>query len=182
MVFLRTMDTTDATETEGSITTEGTETEAPEVSPVSPPQENLPKSTPRQKNFGKLQIKINDVKVDDVPQMPEIGEGEEEGGEALSDFTVEDAKLLAQSIWNMPSMMLGDYMEPDPKMVNRWGEQLFRYCERKGINMWDYAFDELPLLMSSAMLGGSMVKKYSEHKKEEDAKKKQEEEETDKEG
>lgn len=163
---------------ERNVVSTGSENEANIPEETESPPQNLPKSTPRSKSFGKLNLEVHDVKVDEVPQMPEIQENEE-AGEALSDFNEQDAQLLAQAIWNVPGAMFGDYLAPDPKLVDRWGTQLFRYCERKGINMWDYAFDELPLLMSSMMLGGSMVKKYSEHKKELEIEKKLKEKEED---
>ena len=152
------------------------EENSPEITPQPQEPVNKTKGEGVRKHvaskFTKLELEIADTKVGDVPQFQESEKTEEQ--EALSDFSVEDARLLAQSLWNVPGAIFGDYMVPDKALVDRWGDQLFRYCERKGINMWDYAFDELPLAISTMMLGGSMVKKYSEHKKEEDEKKKEE--------
>ena len=125
-----------------------------------------------------LKLEIHDGSVAEVPTFgPQNGEVIEEDEEPVADFTVEDAKLLAASIWNIPGAILGPHLEPDQKLVDRFGEQLFGYCQRKEINLWDYAFEELPLMISGMALGGAMVKAQLLHMAEVKEKKRLEEEE-----
>jgi hypothetical protein len=149
------------------------ETGEPEAEVVAP--------GPDKKLVGKgkaapLQLNIADGSVADVPQF---GGGEGEPGidqEPVADFTKEDAILLSQSIWNIPGAILGEHLEPDQKMVERFGEQLYGYCKRKEVNLWDYAFEELPLMISGGTLAAAMVKSQLQHMAEEKKKKEEEEE------
>ena len=99
-----------------------------------------------------------------VADMPHVDEDEEKVVETT--FTKEDSKFFAQMIWNIPPAILGDHMQVDEKLVTQWGLQLFSYCERKGINMYDYMFDELGLVMSTGVIAASLVAKHKAHKKE----------------
>ena len=146
----------------------------PEVEAVAAPG-------PEAKKVGKgaaapMQLNILDGSVADVPQFGgEGGVGVPEDQAPVADFTKEDAILLASSIWNIPGAILGDHLEPDPKLVERFGEQLYGYCVRKEVNLWDYAFEELPLMISGGTLAAAMVKSQLQHMAEEKKKKEEEE-------
>ena len=114
--------------------------------------------------YTKVDLKVVPV-VKNVADIPHVTEDEDKVVETT--FTKEDAKFFAQMIWNIPPAVMGDYMQVDEKLVAQWGLQLFSYCERKGINMYDYMFDELGLVMSTGVIAASLVAKYKVHKKEE---------------
>ena len=122
--------------------------------------------------YTKVDLTVTPV-VKNVADIPHVTEDEEKTIETT--FTKEDAKFFAQMIWNIPPAVMGDYMQVDEKLVTQWGLQLFSYCERKGINMYDYMFDELGLVMSTGVIAASLVAKYKVHKKEEKEKEADEE-------
>jgi hypothetical protein len=121
--------------------------------------------------YTKADLKVIPI-VKEVADIPHVTEDEDKVVETT--FTKEDAKFFAQMIWNIPPAVMGDYMQVDEKLVTQWGLQLFSYCERKGINMYDYMFDELGLVMSTGVIAASLAAKYKTHKKEEEEKKEEE--------
>ena len=114
--------------------------------------------------YKKVELNVIPV-VKNVADIPHVSE--DEGKEVQSTFTKEDARFYSQMIWNIPGAVLGDYMIVDEKLINQWGDQLFSYCERKGLNLYDYMFDELGLVMSTGVIVTSLTVKYKKHKKEE---------------
>ena len=132
-----------------------------EETPVASVQE---KKTPTGA-YGKVSLQVETVKKN-VPDIPHVEQdkGKQEAPQAT--FTKEDAVFFAQMIWGIPPAIMGDYLTVDEKLIKNWGEQLFSYCERKGINLYDYVFDELGLIMSTGVIAASMTAKYQAHKKE----------------
>ena len=122
-----------------------------------------------------LQFEVKDVKKN-VPDMPDVSNEEKQAKENL--FTKEDARFFGQIIWNIPEGIWGDYMAVDEKLINQWSDQLYSYCERKGINLYDYVFAEFGLIMSTAVIVTSLATKYRAHKKEEKEKEEEEESES----
>ena len=143
--------------------------EVAEEVPITPVGEE--KTTPTGA-YKKVDLKVIPT-VKEVADIPHVTEDEDKVVETT--FTKEDAKFFAQMIWNIPPAVMGDYMQVDEKLVNTWGDQLFSYCERKGLNLYDYMFDELGLVMSTGVIAASLVAKYKVHKKEEEEKKVKEE-------
>ena len=122
--------------------------------------------------YSKVELNVIPV-VKNVADIPHVTEDEDKKVETA--FTKEDARFFGQMIWNIPPAILGDYMQVDEKLVNQWSDQLFSYCERKGLNLYDYMFDELGLVMSTGVITASLVTKYKVHKKEEEEKEDKEE-------
>lgn len=116
-----------------------------------------------------LQIEINPV-TKDVPDIPEINEDEKKEQAKVVIFSQTDSKFFAQMIWNMPPAIFGDYMQVNEKLVATFGEQLFSYCERKGLNPYDYLFDELGIVLATGAICMDLGMKYKAHKKEEEEK------------
>lgn len=123
--------------------------------------------------YKKVELNVIPV-VKNVADIPHVKDEDEKV--VKTTFTKEDAKFFAQMIWNIPPAVMGDYLTVDEKLVEQWGLQLFSYCERKGINMYDYMFDELGLVMSTGVIAASLTAKYKAHKKEEKEKEEEEEE------
>ena len=155
----------EATETEGSVkdleVNSGEEIAEEEEAPITPVGEEKVTSTGK---YTKVDLTVTPV-VKNVPDMPHAEDEEDKVVETT--FTKEDAKFFAQMIWGIPPAVMGDYMEVDDKLVTQWGLQLFSYCERKGLNLYDYMFDELGLVMSTGVIAASLAAKYKAHKKEE---------------
>ena len=136
--------------------------------PITPTGEEKTTSTGAYK---KLDLTVTPV-VKNVPDIPHVAEDEEK--EVKTTFTKEDSEFFASMIWGVPPAIMGDYIAVDEKLIKEWGKQLFSYCERKGINIYDYVFAELGLVMSTGVIVTSMAVKYREHKKElEEAKEKE---------
>ena len=142
--------------------------EVTEEVPITPVGEE--KTTPTGA-YTKVDLTVTPV-VKNVADIPHVEEDEQK--EVQTTFTKEDAKFFAQMIWNIPPAILGDYMQVDEKLVAQWGLQLFSYCERKGVNLYDYMFDELGLVMSTGVIAASLAAKYKTHKKEEEEKRDEE--------
>lgn len=123
--------------------------------------------------YKKVDLKVKQI-VKKVPDIPEVTEESEKKPE-VSIFSKDDAKFFSQMIWNLPPAIIGDYMEANEKLVKTFGEQLFSYCERKGLNPYDYLFDELGLLLATGAICADLGVKYRKHKKEEEKKEKEEE-------
>jgi hypothetical protein len=78
----------------------------------------------------------------------------------VPDLTEEDCLFLSEALWSLPNLIIDRVPVPNPEKVRKWNAQLFRYCVRKGINPYDYIFDELPLVLATAALAGEMWKGY----------------------
>ena len=140
-----------------------------EETPVAPVQEKKTLTGA----YGKVDLHVETIKKN-VPDIPHVEEDDKKQV-VQTTFTKEDAVFFAQMIWGIPPAIMGDYLTVDEKLIKNWGEQLFSYCERKGINLYDYVFDELGLIMSTGVIAASMTAKYQAHKKElKDAKDKDE--------
>ena len=132
-----------------------------EQTPVAPEQERKAPTGA----YGKVDLHVETIKKN-VPDIPHVEQDKGKPEAPQATFTKEDAVFFAQMIWGIPPAIMGDYLTVDEKLVKNWGEQLFSYCERKGINLYDYVFDELGLIMSTGVIAASMTAKYTAHKKE----------------
>ena len=153
----------------------GTEEEIPEEEPVLVAPVERKAATGAYK---KVELKVETVKKE-VPDIPHVEQDEGKNQAPAATFTKEDSHFFAQTIWTIPQMVFGDYMEVNEKLVNAWGDQLFSYCEKKGFSPLEYFFDELPLLIATGSIVGSLAVKQREHKKKlKDDKEKEDEEES----
>lgn len=91
-----------------------------------------------------------------------------------TDFTVEDCEMLCNSVINLPSLFAGAYLVRTPEQVKPFAFELYKYCQKKGIDPLSYFFDEFGMMMTGAVLAGGMYKDFQKHKEYE--KKKEEEE------
>ena len=85
------------------------------------------------------------------------------GARALApvpDLTEEDCLFLSEALWSLPNLIVDRVPVPNHDKLVKWNAQLFRYCVRKGINPYDYIFNELPLVLATAALAGGMWKGY----------------------
>ena len=142
----------------------GGEEEIPEEEPTVAVPEQEKKAPVGAYKAVNLTVETVKKNVPDIPHVEQDEKGNQQAPQAT--FTKEDAVFFAQMIWGIPPAVMGDYLTVDEKLIKNWGEQLFSYCERKGINLYDYVFDELGLIMSTGVIATSMAAKYRTHKKE----------------
>ena len=128
--------------------------------PITPTGEEKTTSTGAYK---KLDLTVTPV-VKNVPDIPHVAEDEEKKIENV--FSKTDAKFFSDMIWAIPPSIFGDYMTPNDAAVKNFGEQLFTYCERKGLNPYSYLFDELGLVLATGAMCADLSVKYRKHKKE----------------
>ena len=116
-----------------------------------------------------------EIKVDEIPmgEVPPMGEKEGEGinEELPEDISLEDFQPLLNSFINVPGLYFGTWWVRSREQTDIFAKELHIYCQKKGINIRDYMFDELPLLMVGAQLAGGI---YSDYKTEKAKKKKPE--------
>ena len=145
------------------------------------PSEQLP--------FEKVEIHVEGEAVKPIPKIPvgafngagaegeQEGEGEDKGtGEIPDDISLDSLKALINSGINIPALYVGTWFLRTPEQTDIFATELYYYCEKKGINLRDYLFDELPLLLAGINLAGGIYGDYQKFKKE------TEEEAEDKEG
>ena len=116
------------------------------------------------------EIKIDETPVGEVPQMGEK-EGEGINEEFPEDISLEDFQPLLNSFINVPGLYFGAWWARSREQTDIFAKELHIYCQKKSINIRDYMFDELPLLMVGAQLAGGI---YSDYKTEKAKKKKPE--------
>lgn len=92
--------------------------------------------------------------------------------ELPEDIDIESFKPLLNSLINTPSLYFGTWWIRTPEQTDIFATELHIYCQKKGICIRDYIFDELPLLMVGAQLAGGIYSDYTKHKKNEKTKEK----------
>jgi len=123
------------------------------------------------------EITFTDEKFEVIPVHAKTGSpsSEEPGTEAKNigagppgptapspDFTEDDLMFLSESVWNLPGIFLDKLPPRDPEKLKKWNAQFYRYCVKKGINPWEWFFDELPLALASIGMVGGIWRDYKE--------------------
>lgn len=80
--------------------------------------------------------------------------------ETLQDFTESDLMFISTTLWTLPSVIVEDVPEPEESDLQNFNRQFYLYCVRKGINPYDYFFDEFPLAIAAISMGAKMYKGY----------------------
>lgn len=88
------------------------------------------------------------------------GTFDEPQAEDFEDFTEDDVMFISTSVWTLPALISEDIPSPDDHDLQQFNHHLYRYCKRKGINPFDYLFDELPLALAAITMGGKMYNGY----------------------
>ena len=121
----------------------------------------------------KTKFKEADVKVEELPptpieQPPIEGkgaiEGEEEAPPEEEEFSLDDSKNICQALWNIPSVIFGECLILEENRTNGFAKQFHIYCIKKGINPYDYFFDEFGLVMAALPIVQYMKKQHTEFK------------------
>ena len=136
--------------------------------------------------FEKVEIHVEGEAVKEIPKIPPSAfdgagaEGEQEGedkgtGEIPDDISLDSLKGLINSGVNIPALYVGTWWIRTPEQTDMFTTELYYYCQKKGINLRDYLFDELPLILAAINLGGGIYNDYKEFKKAEKEEKEGEE-------
>ena len=112
-----------------------------------------------------------DVAVEELPltpiEQPPGGEGALEGGEEVveeEEFSLKDSQSICQSLWNIPAVFLGDHLILEATQTNSFAKHFHIYCIKKGIDPFDYFFDEFGIAMAALPLAQSLLKAHREFK------------------
>jgi hypothetical protein len=95
-----------------------------------------------------------------IPAGPAPAPGPGPGPAAAEAFTEEDCLFMSEALWALPSVVWDRVPSPDPVKLRKWNGIFFKYCVKKGINPFDYLFDELPLIIATAGLAAPMWKGF----------------------
>lgn len=97
------------------------------------------------------------------------GDAVAQGGQAqvpqgqAGDFSAEDVFFISDALLNLPTVIWTKLPERDPEKVKTFNEQFWKYCVRKGIDPWDYFFDEFGIIMAVVPIAKSYMDDYKEH-------------------
>lgn len=108
-------------------------------------------------------------------ETPPSSQGEGIGDGTLSEgvppqseeFDLEDAEDLSESVWNIPAALFGKHLEIQKPSTDKFARPMYRYCQRKGINPFEYLpmGNELPMIFAATAIIGELRRLHNEHKK-----------------
>lgn len=76
----------------------------------------------------------------------------------------EDVHEFLVMVLETPSYIWGDHLLRTDAQVKRFSHQVYIYCEKKGIDISEYLFDEFGLIFSGVVLIQGMRKDHAEYK------------------
>lgn len=68
--------------------------------------------------------------------------------------------FMSETIWSLPCIVWDKIPAREPEKLKAWNKQFYRYCVKKGINPFEYFFDELPIIISTVGLAGGLWRDY----------------------
>lgn len=111
-------------------------------------------------------VEVEELAPTRIEQPPTEGEGEaeEEAPPEEEEFSLEDSQNICQALWNVPSVLLGEHLILEATQTNSFAKQFHIYCIKKGINPYDYFFDEFGIAMAGLPLVQHLFKAHREFK------------------
>lgn len=79
------------------------------------------------------------------------------------DYTEEDVMFISESVASLPSIFFPKVPLRTKEQVIPFNHQFYRYCKKKGINPFEFFFDEFGLLMAGAGLAGGIWRDYKDN-------------------
>ncbi len=79
------------------------------------------------------------------------------------DYSEEDLLFITESVVSLPSIFLPKIPLRTKEQIAPFNHQFYRYCKKKGINPFEFFFDEFGLMMAGAGLAGGIYRDYKEH-------------------
>jgi hypothetical protein len=78
------------------------------------------------------------------------------------DYSEEDLLFMTETMWSMPQLVFEKLPDRDPEKLKKWNHTFYKYCVKKGINPFEWFFDELPLALATIGLAGGAYRDYKE--------------------
>ena len=118
-------------------------------------------------DFQKADVAVEELDPTLIEQPPTEREGMAEGEGGViqeEEFSLDDSKNICQAVWNIPSVIFGEHLILDESQTNSFAKQFHIYCVKKGINPFDFLFDEFGLIMAALPIVQYMNKQHTEFK------------------
>ena len=96
--------------------------------------------------------------LDESFQIESIAETETSDG----DFTQDDLLFISETLVNLPVMFYDRLPEREPAQVKRFNKIFYKYCKKKGIDPFEYMFDEMGLIIVTVGIAASYKRDYKE--------------------
>ncbi len=71
--------------------------------------------------------------------------------------------FITESVASLPSIFFPKVPLRTKEQLTPFNHQFYRYCKKKGINPFEYFFDEFGLAMAGMGLAGGIWRDYKEH-------------------
>lgn len=115
--------------------------------------------------FTKADVVVEELPPTIIEQPPteEPAEGEEAPPEE-EEFSLDDSRNICQAMWNIPSVIFGEHLIVEEAQTNGFAKQFHIYCIKKGINPYEYFFDEFGLVIAALPIVQYMRKQHTEFK------------------
>lgn len=112
-----------------------------------------------------------DERFEVIPVPANINQASEEGPEAsgtisspVSDaYTEEDLIFLTESVVTLPSIIFPKIPPRTKEQIAPFNHQLYLYCKKKGLNPYEYFFDEFGIAMAGLGLAAGIYRDYKEN-------------------
>lgn len=119
-------------------------------------------------SFEGANVPFNVLELEQPVEPLPTGEVEKKKETPTEDFSEKDCQFLCQSALQLPAVVWGSHLIRTNEQIQPFAHAFYNYCIRKGINPYDYFFDELPLVIAGIGLIKGMRDdhlKYKEGKK-----------------
>ena len=140
----------------------------PLVSEVEPGFDKKLKEMGEVIEFVNPEVKTEELPPTLIEQPPTEGEGAPTEGEEAppeeEEFSLDDSKNICQAMWNIPSVIFGEHLILDESQTNSFAKQFHIYCVKKGINPFEFLFDEFGLVIAAIPIVQHMRKQHTEFK------------------
>lgn len=106
-----------------------------------------------------VSAKINQASSEEkAPEAPGVV-----GAPVFDDYTEEDVMFITESVTSAPSLFFPKVPLRTREQISPFNHQFYRYCKKKGINPFEYFFDEFGLVMAGLGVVGGIWRDYQEH-------------------
>lgn len=78
------------------------------------------------------------------------------------DFTQDDLLFISETLVNLPVMFYDRLPEREPAQVKRFNKTFYKYCKKKGIDPFEYMFDEMGLIIVTVGIAAGYKRDYKE--------------------
>jgi len=122
--------------------------------------------------FQQIPFNVQEIErpVEPLPTEEEAAEEEKKKAPA-ADFSEQDCHFICKSFLQLPAVLWGNHLIRKDEQVQPFSHAFYNYCLRKGINPFDYFFDEFPLIIAGIGLVKGMRDDHLKYKKEKKEKK-----------